>query len=420
MEEQLKRRGRHTPGSYQIVAVDLLTGEQIWENSDAVFGSWLSYSTEHDLLLQAGASASDRLKSEVGAGMAVHHGADGKIKWRDDKRAYSGPCILHGTTILTNANSYKLSAGAFSLLDGEPELTTNPLTGQKQTWQVCRAYGCNNIIASENMLTFRSGAAGYYDLTTRSGTGNLGGFKSGCTSNLVVANGVLNAPDYTRTCSCAYQNQTSLGLIHMPKMEMWTVNHEARLTAPGQRIKRIGINLGAPGDRTDDSGTLWVEYPSVGGEHADLAITVEGDVSWYRSSSLKFSGEGPAWIGASGVMNAARLTIPMSVSEPKEKDTREDAAKENAVVDASQKQSFVEASPHTVRLHFSDPGPTKTAERIFSVSLQGQTVIEGLDIATAAGRSQKTIVHEFRHIFDRKRTDDRSVCSARPDSSVWC
>ena len=97
-------------------------------------------------------------------------------------------------------------------------------------------------------------------------------------------------------------------------------------------------------------------------------------------------------------MNAARLTIPMSVSEPKEKDTREDAAKENAVVDASQKQSFVEASPHTVRLHFSDPGPTKTAERIFSVSLQGQTVIEGLDIATAAGRSQKTIVHEFRHI----------------------
>jgi outer membrane protein assembly factor BamB len=398
VEEQLKRRGRDTPESYRIVAVDVLTGNRIWENSDAVFGSWLGYSTEHDLLLQAGASASDRLKSEVGAGMAVHYGADGKIKWRDDKRAYSGPCILHGTTILTNANSYKLSAGAFRLLDGKPELTTNPLTGQEQTWQVCRAYGCNNIIASENMLTFRSGAAGYYDLTTRSGTGNLGGFKSGCTSNLVVANGVLNAPDYTRTCSCAYQNQTSLGLVHMPNMEMWTVNHEARLTAPGQRVKRIGINLGAPGDRTDDSGTLWVEYPTVGGEHADLAVTVEGDCSWYRNSSLKFSGEGPAWIGASGVINAARLTIPMSVSESKEKDAKKDGANGNVDVDVSLTQAVVEASPHTVRLHFCDPSSTRAAERIFSVSLQGQTVIQGLDIVATAGRSQTTIVLEFPHV----------------------
>ncbi|MDG1897943.1 MAG: PQQ-binding-like beta-propeller repeat protein, partial [Fuerstiella sp.] len=398
VEEQLKRRGRDSPDSYQIVAVDVLTGERIWQNSDAVFGTWLSYSTEHDLLLQAGASASDRLKSEIGAGMAVLNGSDGRIKWRDDKRAYSGPCILHGTTILTNANSYKLSAGAFNLLDGKPEMTTNPLTGQEQTWQVCRAYGCNNIIASENMLTFRSGAAGYYDLTTRSGTGNLGGFKSGCTSNLVVANGVLNAPDYTRTCSCAYQNQTSLGLVHMPEMEMWTVNHEARLTEPGQRVKRIGINLGAPGDRIDSRGTLWVEYPTVGGEHADLDIRVDGDISWYRSNSLKFSGDGPAWIGASGLVNATRLVIPMSVSEPAKEDEEKGGTSVNTNVAASQPQPTVEALPHTVRLHFSDPDSTKNAERIFGVSLQGHTVIAGLDIMAAAGRPQKTIVREFRDV----------------------
>ncbi|MDG2127799.1 MAG: PQQ-binding-like beta-propeller repeat protein [Fuerstiella sp.] len=396
VEEQLKRRGRGTPGSYQIVAVDVHSGKRIWENSDAVFGSWLSYSTEHDLLLQAGASASDRLKSEVGAGMAVHYGTDGTIKWRDDKRAYSGPCILHGTTILTNANSYKLSAGAFSLLDGKPEMTTNPLTGQQQAWQVCRAYGCNNIIASENMLTFRSGAAGYYDLTTRSGTGNLGGFKSGCTSNLVVANGVLNAPDYTRTCSCAYQNQTSLGLVHMPKMEIWTVNHEARLTEPGQRLRRIGINLGAPGDRTDEGGTLWMEYPTVGGEHADLDIKVDGEVSWYCSSSLRFSGEGPAWIGASGAVNVTRLTIPMSVSEPAKEDAEEEHSSVKVNLDVPRRT--VEASPHTVRLHFCDPGPTKTSERVFSVSLQGQTVIDGLDIVAETGRAQKPFVREFRHV----------------------
>ena len=297
------------------MALDARTGDLLWENNDTVFGTWLSYSETHDLILQAGAAASDRLKTEVGRGMSVHHGANGRIKWRSDERSYSGPCILHHETILTNANSYKLSAGAFNLLDGSPALTKNPLTGKEQVWQVCRAYGCNNIIASENMLTFRSGAAGYYDLTTRSGTGNLGGFKSGCTSNLVVANGVLNAPDYTRTCSCAYQNQTSLGLVHMPEMEMWTINHEARLTEQGQEIDRIGINFGAPGDRVDDNGTLWIEYPPVGGEHPDLDIKVEGDPGWYRTSSLSFRGEGPSWVGASGVTGATRITIPISIGE---------------------------------------------------------------------------------------------------------
>ncbi len=315
IEDKLARRGKATPETYRIVAVDVLTGRKKWENNDRIFGSWLSYSDEHKLLLQAGASASDRLKSEVGAGMAVLNGEDGTIKWRVDDRKYSGPCMLHGTTILTNANSYQLSAGAFNLLDGSPVLATNPLTGEQQPWQVCRAYGCNNIIASENLLTFRSGAAGYYDLTTRGGTGNLGGFKSGCTANLVVANGVLNAPDYTRTCSCGYQNQTSVGLVHMPEMEMWTVNHEARLTKPGARVERIGVNFGAPGDRIDASGTLWMEWPPVGGEHADVKIQVEGKPDWYRTSSLTLEGDSPSWIGASGVMNASRVTIPMKIHE---------------------------------------------------------------------------------------------------------
>ena len=72
-------------------------------------------------------------------------------------------------------------------------------------------------------MTFRSGAAGYYDLLGESGTGNLGGFKSGCTSNLVVADGVLNAPT-TPHLQLRYQNQTSLALVHMPDIDMWTIN----------------------------------------------------------------------------------------------------------------------------------------------------------------------------------------------------
>jgi outer membrane protein assembly factor BamB len=416
VEAKLKRRGKATPDTCRIVAVDMLTGNMVWENHDDVFGSWLGYSTEHHLLLQAGAAASDRLRTEVRSGMAVHRGKDGSIKWREDDRAYSGPCILHGTTILTNANSYKLSAGAFRLLDGRPELTTNPLTGMEQEWQVCRAYGCNNIIASENLLTFRSGAAGFYDLKSRGGTGNLGGFKSGCSSNLVVANGILNAPDFTRTCSCAYQNQTSLGLVHMPEMELWTVNQEAWLAEPGQRLDQIGINFGAPGDRMGSKDTLWIEYPHVGDQHANLDITIEGDPTWYRHSSLNFHGDGPAWVGASGVLNATRVTIPMSIGRPESDDatgstTQTATTKSNGGASVGSGTGLLtgedgprspapslDPQPHTVRLHFSEPDQTTVDGRIFSVALQGRQVIENLDIVGVTGGPQRTMIREFKHV----------------------
>src|SRR5690606_11473651 len=105
---------------------------------------------------------------------------------------------------------------------GKPVMRKHPLTGELVEWSWTRNYGCNTPIASEHLLTFRSGAAGYFDLCNDGGTGNMGGFRSSCTNNLVVAGGLLNAPDYTRTCTCNYQNQTSLALIHMPEAEMWT------------------------------------------------------------------------------------------------------------------------------------------------------------------------------------------------------
>src|SRR2546427_13090888 len=83
-------------------------------------------------------------------------------------------------------------------------------------------------------------------------TGNIGGFRSGCTNNLVVAGGVLCAPDYTRTCTCSYQNQTSLALVPMPDAEMWTFFGKRVVDGP---VRRVGINLGAPGNRKAAEGT---------------------------------------------------------------------------------------------------------------------------------------------------------------------
>ncbi len=316
IEEALRRRGKPLPASYRIVALDYRTGKPKWEIDEGVFGTWLGYSEQFDLLLQAGAQASDRLTTETGRGMTVYRGSDGGVQWKNDTLAYAGPCILHNELIITNANSYSESAGAFYLKTGKQKLVKHPLTGAIQPWKITRAYGCNNIIASENMLTFRSGAASFYDLLNEGGTGNLGGFKSGCTSNLVVANGVLNAPDYTRTCSCAYQNQTSLALVHMPDVDVWTVEPGVATTAEDQSLRQLAINFGAPGDRRERDGQLWLEYPAIAGDSAPVEIELNDDAVFFQHHSSLMADAPRPWVLASGVDNVTELEIGLKLASP--------------------------------------------------------------------------------------------------------
>ena len=406
-EGKLRRRGKVKPETYRIIALDAQTGEQLWESTGDILGTWLGYSEEYDILLQAGAKASDRLSDETGTGMVAYQGRTGRVVWKDLERKYTGPCILHNELILTAANSYSESAGAFNLLTGEPHLILNPLTGEREPWVFTRAYGCNTAIAGEHMLTFRSGAAGFYDLEGMSGTGNLGGFRSSCTSNLVIANGVLNAPDYTRTCTCGYQNQTSLALIHMPDVEMWTYSKLGSEAKSAGFVKQAGINLGAPGDRLADNGTLWLEYPGVGGDSPEIDVKIEGEqVSYFRHHSARFDGSGLTWVAASGVEDVEKVLVkPILV---KGDDEDEEIESENAPT------ADIAARTYTVRLHFSEPKKLETGGRTFSVSLQGESVLEDLDIVKAAGGARRSLVKEFPGV---KVKDSLEIALVRSETS---
>ncbi len=316
VEDLLKRRGRELPKTYRIIAFDAMTGSKAWEVNEGVFGTWLGYSADSDILLQATAAASDRLATEVGQGMTAYHATDGSVVWSKPSLAYSGPCILHNDLIISNANAYTESAGAFYLRDGSQKMVKNPVSGRMQPWKITRAYGCNTISACENFLMFRSGAASYYDLLTESGTGNLGGFRSGCTSNLVAANGILNAPDMTRTCSCSYQNQTSIGLVHMPELETWAIDNAAIVQQKTDRVLQLGINLGAPGDRRDAKGVSWIEFPVVAGDSPSLGIEIEGPYTTYQDHPATMPGAQTPWITASGVQGLSGLRVWLKPVSP--------------------------------------------------------------------------------------------------------
>ena len=368
----LLRRGIDlAPFPARLLALDLRTGKELWSTSENVTGTFLGYSAEHDILLQAGSAARDRAADEARTGMIAYRGDDGQVLWQDLDRSYSGPCMLHGDTIITQS-------AAFRLLTGEPVMRKHPLTGEPVPWQYKRNYGCNTVIACRNLLTFRSAAAGFFDLERDGGTGNLGGFKSSCTSNLVAAGGLLNAPEYTRTCTCNYQNQTSLAMVHDPDVEMWTFNN---LEWDGKPVRRVGINFGAPGNRRTDNGTLWLDWPSVGGPSPDLPLKVApDDVETFRIHSslvhtLPGSGDLP-WVAASGLEGVRRVTLTL--------------AKDPAA-----------PRTYTVRLHFMEPREPGSAPRVFRVLLQGTEVLPSLNVAAEAG-STTALVKEFRGIEIRK------------------
>ena len=361
--ERMQRRGLTVDDNGRLLALDIATGDEVWTVDENVFGTWLGYSAEHDILLQSGRRSRDMLSDEPNDRMIAYRGTDGSVLW-DHEVEYNGPCLLHGDRIIAQEQS-------FSLLTGERILRRHPLTDAELPLTWTRNYGCNSAIACQNLVTFRSAAAGFFDLEREGGTGNLGGFKSGCTSNLIAAGGLLNAPDYTRTCTCSYQNQTSLALVHTPEVEMWTFND---IEAGEEPIRKLGINLGAPGDRRADNGTLWLDFPYVGGPSPDVAVEVAPeDTVWFRHHSSRMLGDGPRWIGASGGKHIDTVRVTLG------KANREDRR-------------------YTVRLVFSEPDGLGPGERVFDVVLQGETVLEGFDVAREAGGPLRTVVKEFEDI----------------------
>ena len=389
----LNHPGDNAPDKVRLCALDVQSGAVVWSTRENVFGTWLGYSGKYDVLLQAGRCSADMLSGEPYKRLITYRGKDGTLLWDKEVR-YLGPCLLHDDTIITQSESAKSPGLALNLLTGQPRLRKDPLTGAELPWQYIRQYGCNTVIGSTNLLTFRSAAAGFYDLTTDAGTGNLGGFKSGCTSNLVVADGVLNAPDYTRTCVCSYQNQTSLALVHDPEVETWSFTN----LKPGKGpVRRVGVNLGAPGDRVAEDGTLWLDYPSVGGPSPDVPVSISPDtVRWFRNHSSRVTGERLRWVAASGAVGLDSLTMTLAEAGAAER-------------------------LYSVRLYFAEPDEVAAGGRVFHVSLQGREVVHGLDIVSLTGGPRRVLMKEFQGIAVRdKLTVALSAAEGSVDPPLLC
>jgi outer membrane protein assembly factor BamB len=413
-----RRRGLNSEKQRTLYALDAGTGRILWKRNKGIFGTWLAYSTEHEILLEASSHSGDRARDEARRGMKAYRDSDGKVLWRTDD-SYKGPPILYHEWIITQTGGGSSSAPAeakvFNLLNGEYITREHPMTGQTVPWTWIRFKGCNTAIASENLLTFRSASGAFIDLTRGQSTASIGGFKSGCTSNLIIANGVLNAPDYTRTCVCSYQNQASLALVHMPEVVHWTFDYY-RLPSDPTPVKQVGINLGAPGNRYTENNMLWLEFPSVGGPSPDIPVRAKYEnPQWFRSHTSKVKDK-YNWITASGVTGLRQISIRMFIQPGRNPSSVNAFDKHIEKIptwrEEQIKGSFEQSRPYTVRLYFAENAEYEVGRRLFNVSIQGKKLLEAFDILKETGQANRSIVKEFKGI---KVKDDLKIALTPTD-----
>lgn len=418
----LTRRGMEFAQKPTLYAFEARTGKVLWQTDKNVFGTWLGYSAEHDVLLQGGSEGPDRGGDEVGRGMTAYKGKTGDVVWTHNE-PYSGPPVIRRDMIFTQtggANTYAPPAKVYNLLTGQSAMRRHQVTGQTIPYEWVRFKGCNTAVASEHLLTFRSASAAFVPLDLCQGTASIGGFKSGCTSNLIVADGVLNAPDYTRTCSCSYQNQASLAMVHMPEIEYWGIDAFPEVSRP-TAVRRLGVNFGAPGNRTAEGGTLWVEHPSIAGPSPDVPVNISGQGDLFRNHNTTVAGD-LNWVTASGVSGAAEIRIRPFLQP---RSGKPDTVIRGWNIRVGQSPHWGEGSGQfapprafTVRLCFAEPDDVAAGARVFDVSLQGKVVLANFDIAAAAGGPRRSVIKEFKNVMI---ADDLKVgLTARTGKTLIC
>lgn len=362
------KRGGKTPKSAEartIMALDVKTGEVEWEKEAERQPTWLSFAGDQDVLMTSNREGIDALSGESGSKLwsksIKADGFHGHPENRWDR------LILWNDWVIDQRGP----ASAYNIKTGEKVMRKHPVTDEEIPWEYTQSgHHCAYAIACENLLTFRASTGGFVDLETL-GSNRLEGFRPGCRNSLIPAGGILNSPNFGHGCVCSYSIFTSLALVHVPEVETWS--YSALQKPKAGTVKRIGINLGAPGDRLADNGTLWVDYPSEGGSSPDVKVKIEGDQRRrYRMHSRQVSGDGLTWVGASGVEGLRSLNIRIP-----------------------RKEDDVSKVTYRVRLYFVEPDDVKAGERVFDVSLNGQKVVEGLDVAQLAGGPRRLLVKEF-------------------------
>ena len=181
-----------------LLCLDARTGKTLWETSKDIYGTMLSLSTQHDVLVMGYqySQRSFQFGSEKGNRLTGLRASTGARLWDAEGRYLSRP-LINGRTLYTQPHRRDLLTGKLDddfVLEGRGP------------------GGCGTISGSAHLLLYRSGPLGYTDLLRNEGTENYGGPRPGCWINAIPAGGLVFMPDATDRCSCSYLMKVSIAL----------------------------------------------------------------------------------------------------------------------------------------------------------------------------------------------------------------
>ncbi len=366
---------------FRVVALDAAAGTKQWEKPVEVTGAsggsyWCSLGSicSRDTLVLFGVFLDGHYWRQFFDGqfesrrVVALSGANGDLRWQKNIGYRVRPIVI-GDTL--HAEPW-----AYDLRTGKQKTRINPVTGREEIWQFARpGHHCGCPAASPHTLLFRSYNLGWYDLENDYGTQHFGAQRPGCWINFIPANGVLMYPEASSGCMCPFANTCSVVFKSREENRQWAYFSHPGSTTP---VKRLALNLGAPGDQRDPSGSLWFGYPRPGGSlvlqlKAGLAFFPGWSYFKHDPARLEIEGTDRPWVFRSGVSGLRQCTVP--VAEPGDGKAR-----------------------YTVRLAFAELEHEAAGKRVFDIKVQGQIVVEGFDVFKEAGGKNIAIVEEFKGI----------------------
>ena len=370
----------------RAVGIDSRSGEQLWSHpvdvtdcsEIGIGGGMLTLMYQNNTLILGGANANGHYWKQFVAGefsrrrLVALSADDGYKLWSKDANYRHRPIIV-GEKVLAEPWIYDLQTG-------EQQTRKHPITGEDVPWSMMRTgHHCGMLTGADSgMIMFRSGFTGFMDLEQDAGVRHFAGHRLGCWINAVPANGLVMIPEASAGCVCLFSIASTIVLEPREARRPWAIYSSVGTKTP---VRHLALNLGAPGDRKDAHGTVWLSYPRYKA-YQETSLDVKLDLKpkfeskgGYESVNENATRLGDAqapWLYTSWANGLKELTLPL-------------LGKDDA------------PATFSVQLHFAevreaDEGAT------FDVQLNGRTVLTDVTLAAAGGDEAAAIVHEVKDV----------------------
>lgn len=320
-EERLKKADVR-----QAIALVARTGEKLWAQgvdvtdcSDiGIGGGKLTLMYQDGVLLLCGANANGHYWNQFIAGefsrrrMVALQANDGYKLWARDANYMNRPIVM-GNQVLAEPWIYDLRSGV-------QKTRKHPITGEEVPWTLMRTgHHCGMFTGADSgMLMFRSGDTAFFDMETESGVKHFAGHRLGCWINAIPAEGLVMIPEASAGCVCQFSIAATIVMEPREPKRDWAIHSAVGALLP---VKQLLVNFGAPGDRRDPSGEIWLAFPrprpyresSLDIELPIAATFANGTTDYWnvRDTEAPAVDVASPWLFTSGAEPLSKLSVPL-------------------------------------------------------------------------------------------------------------